>query len=290
MTPARWDGPGRLWSLWDIMHVLKLPALGTRLMSLCETRLTVEMARLVRTVTGVQAVTRDKRNEYLEMFRKTADTCGEIGFDKGQSAAIFAQSQILDDAELELSTLVANVRQVTDCILSDIFRRQFLVVPPEYRLSIDNANFLGEAVARRFSGAIPDIKASANCLAADCNTAAVFHLMRVVEWGLRDFCGRLGFRQVVIDRKRRKFVPVEYAQWDTILGQLQDKVDTKVASIKNKRKKQQAQEFYYPALQDIRAIKEAWRNHVMHGRSEYTAPDAEAVLSHVKRLMIALSA
>ena len=53
--------------------------------------------------------------------------------------------------------------------------------------------------------------------------------------------------------------------------------------------KQSAQEFYYPALQDVRGIKDAWRNHVMHTRREYTALEADAILEHVKRLMATLA-
>lgn len=53
--------------------------------------------------------------------------------------------------------------------------------------------------------------------------------------------------------------------------------------------KQSLQEFYYPALQDIRAIRDAWRNHIMHTRADISPEDAIAIFGHVKRLLSTLA-
>ena len=89
-------------------------------------------------------------------------------------------------------------------------------------------NFMGESVTALGGGSIPgggpaveDIREAGNCMAADCNTAAVFHLMRAVEWGLRALCVDLGFRKL----KRRnsktgevRYTPIAYEDWDNILA------------------------------------------------------------------------
>jgi hypothetical protein len=121
------------------------------------------------------------------------------------------------------------------------------------------------------------------------HTAAVFHLMRVVEWGLRSFARHLGLLHVVADRKRGKIVPIEYSQWEKILSQLHEKVDAKIDSMRAGPKKQAAQEFYYSALSDVGGFKDAWRNHVMHGRKQYKSADGIAVLGHVERFMKTLA-
>ena len=64
----------------------------------------------------------------------------------------------------------------------------------------------------------------------------------------------------------------------------------KVVAIKNRARKQSAQEFYCPVLQEIRAIKDAWRNHVMHSRRDYEPDEAVAILAHVNRFMTTLAA
>ena len=43
------------------------------------------------------------------------------------------------------------------------------------------------------------------------------------------------------------------------------------------------------SLTFIRGFRDAWRNHVMHTRAEYSREDASAVLSHVKRLLQTLA-
>ena len=115
--------------------------------------------------------------------------------------------------------------------------------------------------------------------------------MRSVEWGLRALASDLGVKKIRASKKpgKRKFMPIAYSDWEKILDGLQTAVDAKVLRLKRGAEKQKVQEFYYPALQDIKAIRDAWRNHVMHTRAEYTRKDADAVFQHVSRLMVSLS-
>lgn len=167
----------------------------------------------------------------------------------------------------------------------------FLKVPAGYRDLVDNREPFGAKVRSAFPSAADDLREAGNCLAADCNTAAVFHLMRAVEWALRALGAHLGFRQLRARKKsgRRHYVPISHLEWEKILNQLQTRVDAHVERMKPGRRKQQTQEFYYAALQDIRALRDAWRNHVMHGRSQYSAEATSAVMAHVKRLMSSLA-
>jgi hypothetical protein len=121
----------------------------------------------------------------------------------------------------------------------------------------------------------------------------VFHLMRAVEWAMRAFCGHLGFTEVVEKYDRgggnHEYRSIEYATWEKVLGQLRGKIDEHVAKITDRAEKQEAQAFYVNSWQEIWAIKEAWRNHVMHSRVHYSPEDAVAILAHVRRLMVTLS-
>jgi hypothetical protein len=65
-----------------------------------------------------------------------------------------------------------------------------------------------------------DLKHAANCCVLEEDTAAVFHLMRGVEWGLRAFCYHLGFKNVKSTKKSGQivFTPIEYATWETVLS------------------------------------------------------------------------
>ena len=169
--------------------------------------------------------------------------------------------------------------------------RKFITVSKKNSKYFEQEKLFGDAIYDKFPDAREDIKDAGNCIAVDLGTAAVFHLMRAVEWGLRELCRRLGLLKIRKSKKpgRIKYVPMEYAQWEQILTDLQDRVDAKINVLKPGKTKQQAQEFYYPLLHDIKGFKDAWRNHVMHTRRNYTVLDAEAILDHVKRFMCLLA-
>jgi hypothetical protein len=175
--------------------------------------------------------------------------------------------------------------------LNDLAECKFLRVPKGLHSYVDSDALLGFTVAKAFASARPDLKAAGNCLAADCNTAAVFHMMRAVEWALRALGTHLGFRQLRAVKKsgKRKYVPISHLEWEKIIDQLQVRVDRRIEKMRPGKRKQEAQEFYYPALQEVRAIRDAWRNHVMHSRAEYSEEDATAILGHVRRLMTTLA-
>lgn len=207
------------------------------------------------------------------------------GFTDALRIALRAQVEL--GSPRDLMAVRSEVIHVADALTDEITKRQFLLVPEGRKACINNQDVLGTQVREAFPSAIVDICEAGNCLAADCNTAAVFHLMRVVEFGLRALCVHLGLRQA--KRGKGKYVPISYVEWETLLNQLNPRVDAKIERMKRGKAKQSAQEFYYPILQDMRGIRDAWRNHLMHTRAEYTAANADAICGHVKRLLSTLA-
>jgi hypothetical protein len=86
-----------------------------------------------------------------------------------------------------------------------------------------------------------------------------------------------------------KYAQLAWSDWENILSLLRSTVEKRIAKLARGRKKQLYQEFYLPALQDIQAFKDAWRNHVMHTRATYDAQDDDAIFGHVKSLMVRLA-
>jgi hypothetical protein len=146
-------------------------------------------------------------------------------------------------------------------------------------------------VYNRFRNARFDIREAGNCLAVECGTATVFHLMRTVEWGLRALCQHLGIYKVKSRTKggKVKFTPIPYVEWETMLNQLHPVVNDRVSKLKRGSLKQAEQEFYYPMLQDIQGIRDAFRNHIMHTRAKYSSTDALAIFERVGRIMVSLA-
>jgi hypothetical protein len=130
---------------------------------------------------------------------------------------------------------------------------------------------------KAFTSAADDVVDAVNCLAADNNTACVFHLMRVAEFGLRALARE---RRVTLPKGR----PLEWADWQQIL----DGIGTKVKAIANKPRgaaRERALVFYNGVLAEFGAFKDAYRNNVMHARTSYDEHQARSTMLHVREFM-----
>lgn len=128
------------------------------------------------------------------------------------------------------------------------------------------ANLLGEAVAARFPSLTTDIGEAGKCLSMTRNTAAVFHLMRVMEAGVREFANALGI----------KFTKPR--TWQPMLTEAHAAIN-KLPGIDPRKPKFQA------VVTHLHSVREAWRNPVMHPAPTYADDDAERVLSATKAFM-----
>lgn len=291
------DGSRRVRSLLDVMNLFNAGAISWYINHFADLECEIEnpFKHKVAIATGGVTLGGTPRSELAVRVRKPVidalNECRRSGL--GGAVQILERISVhLSDWSIQDQAVKTHVTHAREAILADLKKTKFLSISAGRADFVDNPKVLGDAVLKAFPKAGPDIAEAGNCLAAECNTAAVFHLMRVVEWGLRALCVHLGFRKAKNKFKKSgaiSYVPIEYSEWEKMLDQLNVKVDAKMTKLGKGKIKQAHQEFYYPALQDIRGIRDAWRNHVMHSRSEYNRSDADAVLSHVRRIMTVLA-
>lgn len=193
--------------------------------------------------------------------------------------------------EVDHSSLRADLRKVADMIMVDFWKRRFVQVDPRLSSFLENDKLFGETVSRAFPSAVFDIREAGNCVAVDLGTASVFHLMRVVECGLRALCASLGINRIRRSHKpnAQKYVPLAWAQWELMLNNAESKANKQMDKLGPGKRKQSLQEFYIPIFQYIRGFKDAFRNHIMHGRKSFTGKEAEAIGDNVDRFMSLLS-
>jgi hypothetical protein len=211
------------------------------------------------------------------------DTINRINGD----LAAHVESGNMTNVELRM-----HIREVRKDIIRELEQETFIYVPKNNAREIMNSVEDWSIIMGHFHSVKTDVDHHHDCFAVEKNDASVFHLMRVVEWGLRAFCVHMGFRNIKSKIKasgKVEFTPIEYSVWEPMLNQIQKRVDSKLEKMKRGSAKQKAQEFYVPLLQDLRAFKDAWRNHVMHNRTSYTREDVLSVASHVRRFMLALA-
>jgi hypothetical protein len=140
--------------------------------------------------------------------------------------------------------------------------------------SLTNPAYGLEALAA-FKGSVRDMTLAGNCFACGFNDACVFHLMRVLEKGL-------GALAAIFSEA------FTYENWHNVIERLESKI-RKIDSAfgADWRVKQQ---FYSESATEFMFFKDAWRNHVMHGRDEYDPDRAKNIFDHVCAFMRRLAA
>jgi len=196
---------------------------------------------------------------------------------KGESARLLtyvSQTQLNNDVNRAVAMTLTNNFKFN--VMSEMSTHLFLLVPSTHReLFEQELPLFGEEVADRFPDAIKDIKAAGKCMALDQWTAAVFHLMRVLEHGLRDLATRTG----------ATFASgIELENWKNIIDVIEKEI-RKQEQLPKSPQKTSDLEFYSKAASQCWHFKEAWRNHVSHSRASYDETDAEEVHLAVGRFM-----
>jgi len=190
---------------------------------------------------------------------------------------------------LDPSALAREANRALTAYANNLEKLLFVYIDEDNAPFVDSDSLFGDKVRDAFPSAQAELKDAGNCLAIGAETAAVFHLMRVTEFGLRAFCHHLGFTDVLERRGKdgnpNEYTAIEYSMWEKILNQLQQVTKDRIAAEPDRPKRQKAQEFYGAVLMEVWATKEAWRNHAMHSHRRYTREDAVAIMSHVRRLM-----
>ena len=184
---------------------------------------------------------------------------------------------------LSVSRARGDMERLSDILKDELSQRKFLFIPPPEDKSIRKSRPFGRAVYDAFPSARAELTNAGTAFAVELYTASVFHLMRATEIAMRALCNDRGIIAV-------KGAPVEMAQWNDIITEL-DGVSTQIGSWPKTMGtiKSQAQEFYNGAASAFRGIKDQWRNHVAHMRTDYNRPRAEEAMDNVRTLMQTLA-
>ena len=199
-------------------------------------------------------------------------------------------------------TVATQLQDLYIVVHNEMGSKTFTYIPDGRRYLFEQENLFGDDVFHKFQGAQYDIKEAGNCLAADLYTAAVFHLMRVAEIGMRALARRL--RVKIVKQKREKrcpkcnaviakagvptTTPIDYALWDEVLQELKKRVEFLENSKKGPRRTRDFK-IYHELLDDLQKFKNVDRNELMHTRRSYGEDEAMVVFNSVRRFMVTLS-
>jgi hypothetical protein len=189
------------------------------------------------------------------------------------------QQNGLDD-KANRDVLLTLLEEFETSILIELRSYTYLAIPSGDRQAFDEPErWFGERVATTFPDATGDMRDCGRCLALGMWTASVFHAMRVVQRGLHRLADRL---QVTFAKD------IELLNW----GEIIKNIDKRLKEIEQQPKtalRDAELQFGAAASSHFFAIKEAWRNYVMHGRSTYGEVEAKQIAEAVRAIMAALA-
>jgi hypothetical protein len=183
---------------------------------------------------------------------------------------------------MDSSRLATEIRSALEANHPDqLPKRVFLILDRERGNPIDRPDLFDRAVIEAFPSAEDDIHEAGNCLAAHCNTAAVFHLMRVAEVGLKTFARD---RRVKLPRKE----PLDLAAWESIIRGLEAAEDA-IRQYPKTAAQASQYVFHHKAMTEFSKFGDVFRNQVMNTRELFGPDRAISVLEDVRTFMQTLA-
>ena len=292
-SPA-WLARHRLTNLWDmITHAMGRLAINLSTLEALRLRMVEEVALF-----GADAVVHLRtqvplRNVMMELF----DDCKALDLPASTDRAEHLQIRLAlgKDELLTYHVIDADVEAVLVALKRELSPLMFAFIPANKAQYAEQSVLFGEAVAKAFPSAASDIKEAGNCVAAGLNTAAVFHLMRVVEFGLNALAADLNIR--TIGKKKRK--PIDLAMWDEVIWKIEENIGKKLHSKAplspapktgsrnraSQSKRERIKLHYRGILHEFLGFKDVWRNYVMHTHRSFKEEEAIALLARVREFM-----
>jgi hypothetical protein len=207
---------------------------------------------------------------------------GEIGHKDGVGRLQSLELH-LAGGNVDSSIAAADAVHARAAVEDELGKLKFLYVSEDRVEYCDDGPLFGQKVYERFESARGDIRSAGDCLVSECTTAAVFHLMRVAEIGLR----ALAYDRDVHVFKNAKTmfeIPLELATWDQLIIQLEDS-EKAIQGFPQTMAREKQFAFYHGALMQYRAFKNVFRNNIMHTRDSYDRDEALSVYRKVKEFM-----
>lgn len=171
------------------------------------------------------------------------------------------RQQVDEVTKVEIHPHVAlrmDIQELKTHIDHELSLAVFMVVDEPKVDYCKNRTLFGKRVAKHFRSAAHDIEEAGKCIALNRWTAAVFHMMRVME---------VGFRALAKSLKDPNLDPSRNPSWDSMLKKCDDEL--KKPAAQRCPEWNTDSQFFANATANLRAVKDAWRNPTMHIEAVY---------------------
>lgn len=182
----------------------------------------------------------------------------------------------LTDSATSWETFASLVDDINKRLLDELSGKKVIVLQDrEDEYFNARQPLFGQEVSDKFqSSAAFEIDEAAKCLALGRSTAAVFHLMRTMEIGIRALARSLSVPDPVKPAERN---------WGHILNAIWDGIEAKWPRTSDRLHGDGA--LFEDLYVSLDAVKNPWRNSTMHVEKKYTDEEAEHVFMAVRGFM-----
>lgn len=174
----------------------------------------------------------------------------------------------LKNQNITFSFLNTEFEEIQNLIKFELDETPVVIIPKEkakYFEKDGDDSLFGKSVYENFPAMREDIKNAGNCLAVDLHDGAIFYLMRIVEFGLRELGRNLGIKKIAN-------APLDYAGWQKVVNEIEEKLTKKIPTVRGPKQSEELK-FKHDLLADFKAF-EVKRNEALHGRGRYNGPEA----------------
>ncbi len=209
-------------------------------------------------------------DEFCKHFTKAKQICQEAGLNvSAQHAARLID--LVSQPTVNLRQLRYKSESLLEIIRDEMTSSIFFAIELDKKHLVTDSNLFGKEVATAFPSTIVDIEEAGKCLAFERATACVYHLMRVMEIGLRALGNTL------------QLPPSPNPAWEIILKKCDD--EQAKSFVQRTLEWQTNAIFLGEAAAMLRSVKTAWRNPTMHIERVYTEEQAQDIWNVVKGFM-----
>jgi hypothetical protein len=260
--------PGRLWSLWEIMEKTDI----TNLLNIAK-----ECGRITSFVSNTPqsfSIGEETKVTYQQQLSLVQNDFLKMEFPScaAQIQRIFARL----NGELDSKTISSMLEELFNRLIDDAASRYFVVVRSEnVHLMKPPKPPFGLAFQSKYPSAQFELEETMKCMALERSTAAVFHMMRMMEIAIR-----------AVSRCLQIPDPVKPAEknWGKILDKIWKEGIEKKWPTANDRAIGDGATF--EALHaSLDAVKNPWRNSTMHVDNKYLPDESHDIYAAVRGFM-----
>lgn len=233
---------------------------------------------------GGEALTKQFLDNASILFDLAKQECAKLDLPISHSMAHSLTMDIERGKTYSIDALYTEIEALRGVIFSELSQVKFVYIPPP------KAKLLGDLASRwggiwqRFPVVEQDSRHAAECYSVEQNTACIFHLMRVTEYGLRHIAKKVGVK--LTDKGKPQ--PIEYATWDKVIAEIKKQI-TAARALSHGPKKNKKLQFYSDAAENLTYVRDVWRNEISHTRKSYNEAEALGVLTRVRDFMALLA-